>query len=655
MLRRGSTIARTSSFGSPRALPLRPQWRGYASRVATTEETRTERIETQLKGLPAKSGVYLFRDEKDSVLYVGKAKSLRPRVRSYFRGGETRQGLDQMVDRVERVEVIVTRNEAEAMHLEQNLIKRHRPPFNVRLRDDKSYPYIAVTVEDDFPRVMFTRERHRRGVVYFGPYANAKKVRETLDVLNRVFPYRPCEGPQPGRHSGIPCLDYHIDRCLAPCVGYVSKEDYREVIDGVVEFLSGETRPILRQLEGRMAKASRRQEFEAAARYRNRLNSVRHLAERQAADKRAIGTIDVLGIAASAERAAVQVFPLRGGRLVDRHSFHLDNVAGQDTDALLEAFALEYYGSAPAVPPLIVLPPDAAPNPALEEFLTERRGSQVEVRPAQRGEKRRLAELARQNAELALEQDVVDAERKRARRIEALEELRECLNLESLPLRIECFDISNIQAESPVGSMVVFADAMPKKAHYRKFGIKRTKGPDDFAMMAEVVSRRFARLRPATDLAEYDESFAATPNLVVIDGGKGQLAAALAAMQAFDLPRVAVIALAKREEEVFLPGRSDPVRLDPGSAGLQLLQRIRDEAHRFALGFHRQRRSARSHESILDALPGVGPARKRALMQHFGSPERLLAASPEELEGVPGVPATTGRRIYAALHKAGGG
>ena len=377
-------------------------------------------------------------------------------MRSYFRGGDTRQGLDRMADRVERIEVIVTRNETEAMHLEQNLIHRHRPPFNVRLRDDKSYPYIAVTVEDDFPRVMFTRERHRRGVVYFGPYANAKKVRETLDVLNRVFPYRPCEGPQPGRHSGIPCLDYHIERCLAPCVGYVSKEDYREVVDGVVEFLSGETRPIIRSLEERMAEASARQEFEAAARYRNRLSSVRHLAERQAADKRAIGTIDVLGIAASAERAAVQVFPLRGGRLVDRHSFHLDNVAGQDTDALLEAFALEYYGSAPAIPPLIVLPPEAAPNPALEEFLSERRGSQVEVRPAQRGEKRRLAELARQNAELALEQDVVDAERKRARRIEALEELRESLNLESLPLRIECFDISNIQAESPVGSMVVF-------------------------------------------------------------------------------------------------------------------------------------------------------------------------------------------------------
>jgi len=621
--------------------------------MATVAKTRGERIESQLKTLPPKPGVYLFRDERDAVLYVGKAKSLRSRVRSYFRGGDTRQGLERMVGRVERLEVIVTQSESEAMHLEQNLIKRHRPPFNVRLRDDKSYPYIAVTVEDDYPRVMFTRERHRRGVVYFGPYANAKKVRETLDVLNRVFPYRPCEGPQPGRHSGIPCLDYHIERCLAPCVGYVSQEDYRAVIDGVVEFLSGETRPILRELEARMEDAARRQEFEEAARYRNRLFSVRHLAERQAADKRAIGTVDVLGIAARDDRAAVQVFPLRSGRLVDRHSFHLENVAGQDEDALLETFCLEYYGSAPSVPPLVVLPHAAAPNPALEEFLSERRGSQVEVRPAQRGEKRRLADLAHQNAELALEQDAADAERKRARRIEALEELREVLNLESLPLRIECYDISNIQEESPVGSMVVFVDAIPKKAHYRKFGIRHAGGQDDFAMMGEVISRRFARLKPATDLADYDESFARTPNLIVIDGGKGQLAAALAAMQSFDLPRVAVIALAKREEEVFLPGSADPVRLDPGSPGLQLLQRIRDEAHRFALGFHRQRRSARSHESILDALPGVGPTRKRALMRHFGSPERLVAASSEELEGVPGVPAKTGRQIYEALHRAG--
>jgi excinuclease ABC subunit C len=621
--------------------------------VSTVTDSRTERIEAQLKALPAKPGVYLFRAPNDSVLYVGKAKSLRPRVRSYFRGGDTRQGLDKLTSRVDRIEIVVTSTETEAFHLEQNLIKRHRPPFNVRLRDDKSYPYIAVTVDDDFPRVMFTRERHRRGVVYFGPYANAKKVRETLDVLNRVFRFRPCEGPQPGRHSGIPCLDYHIDRCLAPCVNYVSKEAYREIIDGVIDFLSGETEPIQRELEERMRTAAERQDFEEAARMRNRLFSVRHLAERQAADKRAIGTVDVIGIAASNGSAAVQVFPLRGGRLTDRHSFFLENVGGQDLDALLEAFCLEYYGSAPSIPPLIVVPPDAGSLAALEEFLSDLRGTKVEVRPARRGEKRRLQELAQQNAEFALESDSMRSERTRLRRIEALEELREQLNLESLPIRIECFDISNIQDAAPVGSMVVFQDAVPKKAHYRKFGIRHEGGQDDFAMMAEVISRRFARATPDAAAADYDEGFAAIPNLVVIDGGKGQLSAALAAMQKFDLPRVAVIALAKKEEEVFLPGRPGPVVLEPGSAGLQLLQRIRDEAHRFALGFHRQRRDKVARESILDALPGVGPARKRALMRHFGSPERILEATAEELEGVPGVPAKTGRQIYAALHKAG--
>jgi excinuclease ABC subunit C len=620
--------------------------------VATATETREERIEAQLEDLPAKPGVYLLRGGGDAVLYVGKAKSLRSRVRSYFRGGDARRGLGNLVDRVERIEVIVTQTEVEAFHLEQNLIKRHRPPFNVRLRDDKSYPYIAVTVEDDYPRVMFTRERHRRGVVYFGPYASAKKVRETLDVLNRVFPYRPCEGPQPGRHSGIPCLDYHIERCLAPCVGYVSREDYRQIIERVIEFLSGETRPVLRELEEKMQAAAERQDFEEAARYRNRLFAVRHLAERQAADKRAIGTVDVVGIAANGGTAAVQVFPLRGGRLVDRHTFYLENAAGEELPTLLEAFCREYYGSAPAVPPLIVVPREARPTAALEDFLGDLRGSRVEVRAPQRGEKRRLVELAQQNAALALESDAAQSERKRLRRIEALEELRETLNLESLPIRIECFDVSTIQGASPVGSMVVFQDAVPKKAHYRKFGIRGVEGQDDFAMMAEVVSRRFGRAQPATS-ERYDEGFAATPNLVVVDGGKGQLSAALRAMQAFDLPRVAVIALAKREEEVFVPGRPEPVVLAPDSAGLQLLQRIRDEAHRFALGFHRQRRDTRARESILDALPGVGPARRRALLQHFGSPERLLAATPEELEGVPGVPAKTGRQIYAALHRAG--
>src|SRR5438874_2220180 len=508
----------------------------------------SERMAEQLKNLPTRPGVYLFRDDRGEVLYVGKAKSLRPRVRSYFQQSlDSRAAIQQLPDRVADIEVIVTGTEVEALHLEQNLVKRHRPPFNVRLRDDKSFPYIAVTVEDEYPRVMFTRERHRPGVWYFGPYANAKKVRETLDVLNRVFRFRPCEGPKPGRHSGIPCLDYHIDRCHAPCVGYISASDYANIVDGVVQFLSGDTEPIQRELERRMREAADDERFEEAARYRNRLFSIQHLAERQAADRRDVGAENAQQALASAKEAAAT---------------------------------------------------------------------------------------------------------RRARRAEALEELREVLNLESLPLRIECFDISTIQGVETVGSMVVFGDGAPKKAHYRKFGVRSLNGQDDFAAMAEVVSRRFARLGRRTE-ADYDESFYATPNLVVIDGGKGQLSAALAAMQEFDLPRVAVIALAKRVEEVFVPGRPDPILLDPHSPGLQLLQRIRDEAHRFAIGFHRQRRDARSFETIFDTLQGVGPARRRAILRHFGSPERFLEASQEELEGVPELPAATARKIYAQLHKAG--
>jgi excinuclease ABC subunit C len=608
-----------------------------------------EGLVNELGSLPRGPGVYLFRDERGEVLYVGKAKSLRSRVRSYFQRGDGRAGVAQLADRIHDFEVIVTRNEAEALHLEQNLVKRHRPPFNIRLRDDKSFPYIAVTVADEYPRVMFTRERHRRGTVYFGPYANAKKVRETLDVLNRVFRFRPCEGPRPGRHSGIPCLDYHIDRCFAPCVNAISREDYGKIIDGVVGFLSGDTKPIQRELEERMREAAADERFEEAARYRNRLFSIKHLAERQAADRSAVGTVDVIGIAVEGDRAAVQVFPLRDGKMIDRYGFHLENVAGEDDHAVLEAFVVEYYGATPSVPPEVLVPPGTTDTTAIAEFLADRRGSRVDVRAPVRGEKRRLADLASENARLALAADTAQREEQRQRRVAALEELREALNLESLPLRIECFDISNIQGESIVASMTVFQDGRPKNAHYRTFAIKGLVGQDDVGAMREVITRRFTR----ASRGDPDESFGATPNLVVVDGGKGQLAAARAAMEELDLPRVAVIALAKREEEVFVPGSPEPILLDPHTPGLQLLQRIRDEAHRVALRFHRRRRDAKALETIFETLPGIGPTRRRAILRHFGSVERFLDASQEELEGVPGLPQKTARSIYAQLHKAG--
>ena len=619
----------------------------------TSADGRSERLQAQLHALPDSAGVYLFKDTAGEVLYVGKAKSLRKRVQSYFRRDPgTLLRVGGLVSRIDEIELVSASSETEALFLEQNLIKRHRPPFNIRLRDDKSYPYIAVTVQDEYPRVMFTRERHRKGVLYFGPYSSAKKVRETLDVLNRVFPYRPCEGPQPGRRSGVPCLDYHIGRCAAPCVGLISQQDYGQVIDHVVEFLSGRVRPLERQLEQAMKQASKSHEYEDAARYRNRLLAVQHLSERQVADKRSLGSADVLGVAVAGDTANVQLFHLRDGRLADRHSFYLENTEGRDQSDVLWGFALEYYGGQVAIPGQVIVPPGMQDADLLAAFLGDRRGTAVEVRAAQRGERRRLADLAARNAQLALDHDTLLAERTRARRIEALEELREQLNLEALPIRIECFDISNLGETDTMASMVVFEDAVAKRSHYRSFAIRHQRGQDDFASMREAVSRRFARMR-AVDAERYDQSFAATPSLVVIDGGKGQLNAALDAMAEYDLPRVAVISLAKREEEVFLPGRADPVILDPSSAGLQLLQRVRDEAHRFALRRHRGRRSRGQVASIFDSLPGVGPARKRLLIQHFGTPERFVSAERAELEAVPGLPAKVARTIYESLHKAG--
>jgi excinuclease ABC subunit C len=620
--------------------------------MAVSSERR-ERLEEQLRALPTSPGVYLFHGADGTVLYVGKAKSLRTRVRSYFRReAYATAKTAELVDRIDSIEFVGASSETEALLLEQNLIKRHRPAFNIRLRDDKSYPYIAVTVGEQYPRVMFTRERHRRGVLYFGPYSSAKKVRETLDVLNRVFPYRPCEGPTPGRRSGVPCLDYHIGRCAAPCVGLISEQDYRAVIDQVVEFLSGRARPLERSLEQRMKDASAAHEFEEAARFRNRLYAVRHLSESQVADKRSLGSADVLGVAAAGDAANVQLFHLRDGRLADRQGFYLENAAGQSESDVLWGFVLEYYGGQVAIPTEVIVPSEFEDAHLLAEFLSDKRGTAVDVRPALRGEKRRLAGLAATNAQLALEHDAILAQRSRARRVEALEQLREQLDLEALPVRIECFDISNLGDTQPVASMVVFEDAVSKRSDYRRFAIRHTGGQDDFAMIHEAVTRRFARMKDATQDG-HDRSFAAMPNLVVIDGGKGQLGAAIDAMSAFDLPRVAVISLAKREEEVYIPGRPDPIRLDRRSAGLQLLQRARDEAHRFALGLHRKRRDRATTASILDELPGVGPARKRLLLEHFGSAQALVEAEREQIEAVPGLPGKVAREIHAVLHKTG--
>ena len=618
-------------------------------------------LRDQLAQLPDSPGVYLYRDAADTVLYVGKAKSLRKRVLSYFRAPLTpddpaslapRPGSHaktaELVERIDRVELFITGGESEALILEANLVKRHRPAFNIRLRDDKSYPYIAISLDEAYPRVYFTRERHRRDRVYFGPFSNASKVRETLNVLARIFPSRPCEGAEPGRPSGIPCLDYHIKRCLAPCVDYITRDEYRALIDQIIAFLSGRYRGLERELDERMRAASEAQEFEQAAIHRNRLAAVRHLMERQWATNEGLGTLDVIGLAADGDAANVQVLQVRDGVMQDRQSFHLDLAGEDDIGVIVEQFAIEYYSLAIAIPPLVVVPAAVAAG-ALTVLLGERRGSRVEVRHAERGDKRRLADLAERNARFALDQDRRRHELARDRRRDALAELQRHLDLPAPPVRIECYDISNLGPTYASASMVVFEDGAPAKALYRTFTTRYGGGADDFARIGEVITRRFERFSGGDN----DTSFAQRPGLVVIDGGKGQLAAALRGLAAAGVGDIPVVSLAKRFEEVYTPGRADPVILPDGSAALRVLQAIRDEAHRFALRHHRGRRDKGMTGSILDSLPGIGPSRRAAILRHFGSPERFLQASIDELGGVPGLPPKVARDIYDHLHKTG--
>jgi excinuclease ABC subunit C len=621
-------------------------------------EPREQRLAAQRRALPDQPGVYLFRDAKGRVIYVGKAKSIKKRVASHFSNPSTQAGRD-LLPMIDRIEALVVTTEAEALLAEQNFIKQYKPRFNIRLRDDKSYPYIGISLDEDFPRVYFTRERHRRDRVYFGPYSNAKRVRETLDLLGKVFMFRTCEGPTPGRRSGSPCLDYYIKRCEAPCVGYVSKEDYRHAIDGVIDFLSGRYRAIEAAIENGMKQAAAEQRFEDAARERNRLRAIRHLLERQRVANEAIGTLDAVAIAVDGREANAQVFQVRDGVLSDRQGFYLENEAGNDLAAVAEAFLLQYYGSAMTIPPLLVVQREVGGLVAVAEALAARRGSPVELRAAERGDKRRILELAERNARLALDQERLRTERRHQQRVEAMERLQEALGLDALPLRIECFDISNLGGTHTVASMVVFEGGAPKKADYRRFTLREgVEGvPDDFASMEEVLTRRLAQFERQHERSPHDEhydaSFAALPNLVVIDGGKGQLSAGLRALEGFRRRGVAVVSLAKRIEEIFTPGSSAPIVLPHDTPELQLLQRVRDEAHRFAIGHHRVRRDKAMTVSILDNLAGVGPARKRALLKHFGSPEAFLAASREELEAVPGLPGKVARDLYAQINKTG--
>jgi excinuclease ABC subunit C len=623
--------------------------------------TRAERLAERRRELPDQPGVYLFYGADGTLLYVGKARSIRKRVASHFSGGNTR-----LTSRIDRIDTLVTANEAEALLAEQSFIKRHRPHFNIRLRDDKSYPYVAVSLDEDYPRVYFTREKHRAGRAYFGPFSSAKRVRETLDLLGKLFQFRTCEGVEPGRRSGSPCLDYYIKRCGAPCVGHVSQEEYRHNIEAIVDFLSGRYRQVEAEEQAKMEAAAGAEEFERAALHRDRLKAIRSLFERQRIAGASVGTADLIGVAVEGADANAQVFQVRDGILAERQSFYLENQAERELAEVAEEFIGQYYSASPAMPPMIVVGPYLGRERValISQALSEKRGSPVEVRAAERGDKRRLRELAERNARLALDQDRLRREHRRSRRVESLSSLREALGMEELPVRIEGFDISNIGGEHTVASMVVFEGGATKKADYRRFKVRgdlrdpeADGGPDDFASMEEVLSRRMNRYLEQADLSPHDgkrdESFASLPSLILIDGGKGQLAAGMRSLQPFIERGVTVVSLAKKLEEVYLPGRSGPLDLAADSEASRLLQRVRDEAHRFAIDHHRGRRDRAMTGSVLDELKGIGPARKRALLQHFGSPERFLAATREELEAVPGLPGKVGREIHEQLNRIG--
>jgi len=609
--------------------------------------------------IPDMPGSYQFKDAEGRVIYVGKAKSLRSRLSNYFSNPATLPPRTaQMVASAASVEWIQVRNDVEALMLEYSLIKQHRPRFNIRLRDDKSYPFLAVTLSDQWPRAQVVRGRKRKGTRYFGPYGHAYAIRETLDLLLRTFPIRTCSDNKLERHHklGRPCLLFHIEKCTGPCVGEIDKADYDGLVGELVDFLDGETQPVISRLEREMAAAAANLEFERAARVRDRLASVRKVIEKQAMVTERPEDLDVVGIADDELEAAVQVFYVRRGRMVGRKGFVVDKVLDVTPPQLVGHILEGLYAEAePDSIPREVLVPDDPDDPDLyARWLSELRGSKVVVRVPQRGDKRALQATVTQNAK----EEFVRHRLKRASdhnaRARALNALQEALDLPQAPLRIECYDMSHIQGSDYVGSMVVVEDGLPKKSDYRRFRIREVPGNDDFGAMREVLTRRLKALlaergRPPDEKGR--RRFAYQPNLLLVDGGKGQLSVAIDVVAELGLEdEISVAALAKRFEEVFVPGLADPVRIPRQSEALYLLQRVRDEAHRFAVSYHRQLRAKRMTRSALDDVAGLGPTRKRRLLVELGGIRAVKAASLEDLTALPWLPDTVAQATYAALH-----
>ncbi|MAT42080.1 MAG: excinuclease ABC subunit C [Anaerolineaceae bacterium] len=596
-----------------------------------------------LDTLPSKPGCYIMKDETGRIIYIGKAINLRSRVRSYFHeSADHHPRTRQMVQKIRDIEWIVVGSELEALILEMNLIKKHRPFFNIRLKDDKRYPYIKVHWQDDFPKVTVTRRMVDDGARYFGPYTSVWAVHQTLDVLRRIFPYLTCDRDITGLDSRA-CLYFDIKLCTAPCIGAIGKEGYRQMIDDLCKFLQGKTEPIVKRLQADMLAASETLKFEKAAAIRDQLRAIDQIVEKQKVISSKQTNSDVIALAREDGEACIQIFFIRGGKLIGREYFILEGAEEAKDNEVIEEFIKQFYAEAANIPSKVLLPQEIEEANIIKQWLnTKRGGSKVELSVPHRGTNKDLVKMASENASETLKALRAQWEMDTNRQSTALKELQDALEMPEPPNRIECYDISNTQGTASVGSMVVFTQGTPDKKLYRKFNIKTVQGPDDFASMEEVLIRRFNRWQASQELQmvgkKVDESFAFLPDILLVDGGKGQLSRAVKVVEQFNLSGKFVVAgLAKQEEEIFLPNRPNSILLKRNSQGLYLIQRIRDEAHRFAITAHRKRRSKIGLASQLDQIPGIGPARRKTLLSHFGSIDGIRDAEDEEILKIPGI------------------
>ena len=598
-------------------------------------------IEEQLKKLPSKPGVYLMHDDKDAIIYVGKAISLKNRVRQYFQSSRNKGvKIEQMVTHIARFEYIITDSELEALVLECNLIKEHRPKYNTMLMDDKTYPFIKVTVQEDFPRVLFARQMYKDKAKYYGPYTSAGAVKDTIDLIHKLYGIRTCNKQLPKMQGKErPCLNYHIHQCPAPCQGYISKEEYAKSVKKVLTFLNGDYAPILKELEEKMLAASEAMEFEKAIEYRELLNSVTKIAQKQKITSSDMEDKDVIAMSVDQHDAVVQVFFIRDGRLIGRDHFCLRIANGDSRPDVLSAFIKQFYAGTPYIPREIMLQYEIEDAALIEEWLSGRKGQKVHIQVPKKGQKEKLVELAKKNADMVLTQDRERIRREEGRTIGAMKEIASLLNLPKLE-RVEAYDISNISGFQTVGSMVVFEKGRPKRSDYRKFRIRGVQGADDYASMEEVLTRR---------LSHYENY----PDLIMMDGGRGQVNIALKVMQQLNI-EVPVCGMVKddkhRTRGIYFHNIELPI--DRDSEGFRLVTRIQDEAHRFAIEYHRSLRSKEQVHSVLDDIPGIGPARRKALMKSFQTLEDIKSATEEELAEVEGMNSRSARQVFEFFHVA---